>query len=77
MKKCILICVLIALVFMNGCKRYMVYRNSCYNFDSSNLEITIREGYMLDEGHSYDLAETEEGYDITFHFVKENGGVRE
>ena len=75
MKKCILICVLIALVFMSGCTKYMVYRNSNFNFDSSNFAVQIRKGYMLDEGHSYDFAETEEGYDITFHFIKEEGGA--
>ena len=53
----------------------MVYRNSSFNFDTSNLEIKIRENYMLDEGHSYDFTETEEGYDITFHFIKEKGGT--
>lgn len=46
------------------------YRNSSYNFDPYNREIPIESGYVLDEAHSYDVAETEDGYDIVLHFVK-------
>lgn len=53
----------------------MEYRNSCYNLDPYNREILIESGYVLDEAHSYDVVETESGYDIVFHFVK--GGETE
>lgn len=33
-------------------------------------EIPIESGYVLDEAHSYDVMETEDGYDIVLHFVK-------
>lgn len=46
------------------------YRNSSYNFDPYNREIPIESGYVLDEAHSYDVVETEGGYDIVLHFVK-------
>lgn len=46
------------------------YRNSSYNFDPYNREIPIESGYVLDEAHSYDVVETEDGYDIVLHFVK-------
>lgn len=46
------------------------YRNSSYNFDPYNREIPIESGYVLDEAHSYDVVETEDGYDIILHFVK-------
>lgn len=46
------------------------YRNSTYNLDPYNREIPIADGYVLDEGHSYDTVETETGYDIVLHFVK-------
>lgn len=48
----------------------MEYRNSSYNLDPYNREIPIESGYVLDEAHSYDVVETEDGYDIVFHFVK-------
>lgn len=48
----------------------MEYRNSSYNLDPYNREIPIESGYVLDEAHSYDVVETENGYDIVFHFVK-------
>lgn len=46
------------------------YRNSPYNFDMYNREIEVQDGYVLDEGHSYDTVETEDGYDVILHFVK-------
>lgn len=46
------------------------YRNSSYNFDPYNREISIESGYVLDEAHSYDVVEIENGYDIVLHFVK-------
>lgn len=46
------------------------YRNSSYNLDPYNREIPIESGYVLDEAHSYDVMETEDGYDIVLHFVK-------
>lgn len=46
------------------------YRNSSYNFDPYNREISIESGYVLDEAHSYDVVETEDGYGIVLHFVK-------
>jgi len=48
----------------------MEYRNSSYNLDPYNRKIPIESGYVLDEAHSYDVVETEDGYDIVFHFVK-------
>lgn len=51
------------------------YRNSTYNFDPYNRELNITDGYCLDEGHSYDIVETDSGYDVVFHFVKiQEGG---
>lgn len=35
-----------------------------------NREIPIESEYVLDEAHSYDVVETEDGYDIVLHFVK-------
>lgn len=46
------------------------YRNSSTNFDPYNRELNITAGYVLDEGHSYDIVETDAGFDVVFHFVK-------
>lgn len=49
------------------------YRNSSYNFDPFNREIQIEDGFILDEGHSYDVVETDSGYDVVIHFVPRDG----
>lgn len=41
-----------------------------YRLDPYNREIPIESEYVLDEAHSYDVVETEDGYDIVLHFVK-------
>ncbi len=40
------------------------YRDSTYNFDPYNREIPIPEGYVLNEGCSFDIVETDAGYDF-------------
>ena len=73
---------LLCAVFLSGCGAgrsidpsypCVQYRNSAYNFDPYNREIAIASGYILNEGHSYDVVETDEGYDIVLHFVKKAG----
>ena len=52
------------------------YRNSDYNMDPYNREIPVQDGYILNEGNSYEVVETDSGYDLVLHFVKgdnENG----
>lgn len=51
------------------------YLNSSYNFDPFNREITVDDGFVLDEGHSFDFIQTENGYDVVLHFVKEDTDV--
>ena len=46
------------------------YRNSTYNVDPYNREIPIPEGYVLNEGYSFDIIETGAGYDVVLHFVE-------
>ena len=48
----------------------ITYKNSSLSIDPFNREIQIKDCYVLDEGHSYDEVETENGYDIVFHFVE-------
>lgn len=48
---------------------YIEYRNSSFNYDSYNRIIKVEAGYVLNEGHSYDVIETKDGYDLIIHFV--------
>ena len=47
------------------------YRNSNYNFDIANRTILLKDGYVLDGADSYNIIETENGYDIVLHMIKE------
>lgn len=49
---------------------YISYHNSNFRFDEKNRKIEIADGYVMDEGHSYEWVETESGYDLVIHFVK-------
>lgn len=60
---CINILVL-SLLMLTGWPR-IIYQNTSYRFDEYNRTI------VLDGGHSYDIVETENGYDIIFHFIVE------
>lgn len=67
---------LLRAMFLSGCESSypcVNYWNSAYNFDSYNRKIAIASGYILNEGHSYDVVETDEGYDLVLHFVKKDG----
>lgn len=85
MKKFWFICFLMV-VLLSGCGEmdtgepmertypYINYRNSSFNFDPLNREIPVEEEYVLNEGHSFDVVETDEGYDVVLHFIKETDG---
>lgn len=72
------------LVLLTGCDagrsikaRYpqLLYYNSSSNFDKFNRKIQIEDGFILDEGHSYDVVKTDGGYDVVLHFVPMDGGA--
>ena len=81
MKKFILL--IMIMLLLTGCSNeteseyneepypYIKYQHNMWEFDSNNRTIEVRDGYILDQGHSYDIVETENGYDIVLHFVKE------
>ena len=80
MAKRVLLFSLLCLMLLAGCGAgrsieptypRVEYRNSVYNMDPYNREIPVTSGYVLDEGHSYDVQETQNGYDVVLHFVKE------
>lgn len=66
---CINILVL-SLLMLTGWPR-IIYQNTSYRFDEYNRTIVLDDGYVLDGGHSYDIVETEDGYDLIFHFIAE------
>lgn len=79
MRKIISAILLLQVLLMTGCEagrdtspKYpiLVYRNSSYNFDPYNREIAVPDGYILDEGYSYDTVQTDKGYDIVLHFTE-------
>ena len=51
---------------------YIEYRNSSFNYDSFNRIIKVEAGYVLNEGHSYDVVETKDGYDLIIHFISKD-----
>lgn len=50
---------------------YVHYQHSIWTYDEHNKNIEIPDGYILNQGYSYDVVKTEDGYDITLHFIKE------
>ena len=71
----IFICIILSLLMLTGCtgKRgnwpRIVYQPTYWTFD--NRIIDIDDNYILDDGHSYDIVETEDGYDLILHFIVE------
>lgn len=47
-----------------------IFYNATTDYLSDNVTIDIDDNHSLNQGHAYDKIETEDGYDITFHFVK-------
>lgn len=83
MRKYILRLVLVAYVFLffialtltfcTGESMYpqLEYRNSSCNYDKLNKTISLKKGYILNDVVPYSMVETEIGYDVVIHFIKE------
>lgn len=41
------------------------------NLAGEGINIPKQEGYKINFNHPYEMVETEEGYDLIIHFVKE------
>lgn len=79
MKKKIIVLMLLVLMMLTGCSYksdqeqgypYVKYQHSIWSYDNYNKLVEVPDGYVLNQGHSYDVVETEDGYDIVFHFTK-------
>lgn len=77
-KKLVIAAVVVLSLLLAGCEsgrsvesKYpkFKYYNSAYNYDPFNREVPVDNGYILDEGNSYDIEETDDGLDIIFHMV--------
>jgi hypothetical protein len=80
MKKVIfLVLIIICIALLSGCEAieypYVAYINSNYRFDPYDRRIEIPNGYILDQGYSYNMVETESGYDLVIHLIKGEGDI--
>lgn len=56
----------LSLLMLTGCTEKwprIIYQNTSYRFDEYNRTIVLDDGY--------DIVETEDGYDLIFHFIAE------
>lgn len=71
MKKAFIIAVIA--LFLMGCSHkwepVIVYKPT--NLVADSVKIAVWDGYILNQGHQYDVVETEAGYDLVLHFVKD------
>ena len=47
------------------------YQNSQWEYDYQNMYIPVPDGYILNQGNAYEVVETNDGYNIILHFIKE------
>lgn len=64
----------LSLLMLTGCTNTewtprIAYQPTIYKADNRTIE--IEKGYVLNDGHSYDIEWTDDGYDIIFHFIEE------
>ena len=69
MKKIVIVLLLASVLLLAGCEnnRVRISRNSTY---IENVVLPLKHGYIFADD-AYDIQETEEGYDIIVHAVKE------
>lgn len=53
---------------------YIKVQNNNWTYSSYNREIQINKGYEMNQSHSYDIVETEEGIDVIIHYIETDGG---
>lgn len=71
MKKILIIIFSLILLIFSGCDKEHTAYFRYYNQNGSlSKTIDIKQGYVLNDGHSYDIVETDNGYDIILHFIK-------
>lgn len=72
MKKFIIVCAIVALLGLSGCS---TSHSTCVMANDTmwimdQVEVNIG-GAMLNRSHPYDITNTEDGYDVTFHLLFE------
>lgn len=75
MKKLSVACFIALLVIsLSGCAGepeypYIEAHNNGWNFSNYNRNIPIGSDYEMDQLHSYEIVETEQGIDVIIHFA--------
>lgn len=68
----ILLVVIVGLLLISSWKytsnKIRIFPNT---FGSQGVEIQKRDGYKINTMHPYEMIETENGYDLIIHFIKE------
>jgi hypothetical protein len=59
---------LLTLAACDGTNPYIQVQNNNWTYSSYNREIQIDKGYEMDQSHSYDIIETENGIDVIIHY---------
>lgn len=79
-KLCLMMCIISLVLCLCGCGKVyeqdtkypqLEYFSTEWRFDKDNRTFPIKDGYILDQSHSYDIVETEDGYSFIIYFVKE------
>lgn len=50
---------------------HLEYQNSANSYDRENRTIFLKQGYILNDSNPYDIEETEDGFNVIIHMVKE------
>lgn len=74
--KRLIIAVLLLLTLCGCSKAENMYPYPCLIYRPSYWSLSrvwkIEDGHKLNDGHSYDIIDTEDGYDVVVHFVEED-----
>lgn len=72
MKRLYAITLFALLISLSGCSTreypYIQINSNVWDFSSENRTIYIGEKYQLNQAHTYDIVETEQGIDVVIHF---------
>lgn len=68
----VIICLLVFTAIMDEseCPKFE-YMQDVGPFIEKNKTFFLEKGYVLNEGHYYDIVKKEDGYDMVFHFVED------
>lgn len=78
MKKIVFfVLLLVCSIILCGCEiddtnfPHLEYINSPFRYDVDTQLIKLPDGYVLNQGHPYDIVEADAGCDVIVHLIKE------